>query len=91
MQGNAVRAESPSLPPSGPGDEAVRGLRVPRLGVRLPETAAALAPRSWSRLHGLVSLESYGHLQHQTLSPEKLFHEELARLIRSSDIMPKDR
>jgi len=35
--------------------------------------AVALALRIWSNLHGLVSLEIYGQLQTQALSPEKLF------------------
>lgn len=52
----------------------------------LPPAAVALAMRIWSHLHGLVSLEIYGHLQTQALSPEKLFREELAQLIRSLDI-----
>ncbi|NBE52205.1 TetR/AcrR family transcriptional regulator [Streptomyces boluensis] len=55
----------------------------------LPPAAVALAMRIWSRLHGLVSLEIYGHLQTQTLSPEKLFREELAQLIRSLGIAPQ--
>ncbi|WP_079192969.1 TetR/AcrR family transcriptional regulator [Streptomyces sp. CB02460] len=52
----------------------------------LPPAAVALALRVWSHLHGLVSLEVYGHMQRQALSPEKLFREELAQLIRSFDI-----
>ncbi|MFE0101081.1 TetR/AcrR family transcriptional regulator [Streptomyces sp. NPDC059009] len=49
----------------------------------LPPAAVALALRIWGRLHGLVSLEVYGHLAGQTPSPDKLFREELAQLIRS--------
>lgn len=55
----------------------------------LPPAAVALALRIWSHLHGLVSLEIYGHLQAQALSPEKLFREELAQLIRSLGIAPQ--
>lgn len=55
----------------------------------LPPAAVALALRLWSHLHGLVSLEIYGHLQTQALSPEKLFREELAQLIRSLGITPQ--
>ncbi|MFI5681917.1 TetR/AcrR family transcriptional regulator [Streptomyces cellulosae] len=55
----------------------------------LPPAAVALALRIWSHLHGLVSLEIYGHLQTQALSPEKLFREELAQLIRSLGIAPR--
>ncbi|MFF1903028.1 TetR/AcrR family transcriptional regulator [Kitasatospora sp. NPDC058218] len=52
----------------------------------LPPAGVALALRIWSHLHGLVSLEIYGHLRTQTLSPEKLFREELTQLIRSLGI-----
>ncbi|MEU2872777.1 TetR/AcrR family transcriptional regulator [Streptomyces olivoreticuli] len=54
----------------------------------LPPAGVALALRIWSHLHGLVSLEIYGHLQAQALSPEKLFREELAQLVRSLDLAP---
>ncbi|MFJ6088324.1 TetR/AcrR family transcriptional regulator [Streptomyces sp. NPDC092369] len=56
----------------------------------LPPAGVALALRIWSHLHGLVSLEIYGHLQTQALSPEKLFREELAQLIRSLAITPQN-
>ncbi|GDY78865.1 hypothetical protein SAVCW2_68850 [Streptomyces avermitilis] len=49
----------------------------------------ALALRIWSHLHGLISLEIYGHLQTQTLNPDKLFREELAQLIRSLSMTPQ--
>ncbi|MDQ0596450.1 AcrR family transcriptional regulator [Streptomyces canus] len=55
----------------------------------LPPAAVALALRIWSHLYGLVSLEIYGHLQTQALSPEKLFREELTQLIRSLGITPR--
>ncbi|MCX5206153.1 TetR/AcrR family transcriptional regulator [Streptomyces sp. NBC_00237] len=55
----------------------------------LPPAAVALALRIWSHLHGLVSLEIYGHLQTQALSPEKLFREELDQLVRSLGITPQ--
>ncbi|MFD9659252.1 TetR/AcrR family transcriptional regulator [Streptomyces mirabilis] len=55
----------------------------------LPPAAVALALRIWSHLHGLVSLEIYGHLQAQALSPEKLFREELVQLVRSLDLAPE--
>lgn len=57
----------------------------------LPPAAVALALRIWSRLHGLVSLEIYGHLQTQTPSPDKLFAEELAQLIRNLGITPRQK
>ncbi|MEV1239243.1 TetR/AcrR family transcriptional regulator [Nonomuraea sp. NPDC050022] len=49
----------------------------------LPPAGVALALRIWGHLHGLVSLEIYGHLRTQTISPDKLFQEELAQLVRS--------
>jgi AcrR family transcriptional regulator len=48
----------------------------------LPPAAVALALRIWGHLHGLVSLEIYGHMRTQTTSPEKLFRDELAHLLR---------
>ncbi|MFF2809672.1 TetR/AcrR family transcriptional regulator [Streptomyces sp. NPDC058000] len=54
----------------------------------LPPAAVALALRIWGRLHGLVSLEIYGHLHTQTTSPDKLFQEELSALLRSLGIAP---
>ncbi|WP_431042279.1 TetR/AcrR family transcriptional regulator [Streptomyces sp. P1-3] len=56
----------------------------------LPPAGVALALRVWSHLHGLVSLEVYGHLATQTLSPDKLFREELNQLIRSLGVTPQD-
>ncbi len=52
----------------------------------LPPAAVALALRIWGHLHGLVSLEVYGHMRNQTTSPEKLFREELAQLIQALGI-----
>ncbi|MFI0986960.1 TetR/AcrR family transcriptional regulator [Streptomyces exfoliatus] len=49
----------------------------------LPPAAVALALRIWGHLHGLVALEVYGHLGRQTASPDKLFQEELAQLVRT--------
>jgi AcrR family transcriptional regulator len=51
----------------------------------LPPAAVALALRIRGHLHGLVSLEVYGHMRTQTLSPDKLFHEELTHLVRTLD------
>ena len=55
----------------------------------LPPAAVALALRIWGHLHGLVSLEIYGHLRPRPSSPDKLFREELAQLIRSLSITPR--
>ncbi|MEU7576632.1 TetR/AcrR family transcriptional regulator [Streptomyces sp. NPDC041068] len=55
----------------------------------LPPAAVALALRIWGHLHGLVSLEVYGHLRTQTVSPDKLFRAELAQLIRAWGVPAK--
>ncbi|WP_024755706.1 TetR/AcrR family transcriptional regulator [Streptomyces exfoliatus] len=52
----------------------------------LPPAAVALALRVWGHLHGLVTLEVYGHLRRQTASPDKLFQEELDQLLRTLDV-----
>ncbi|MED7949351.1 TetR/AcrR family transcriptional regulator [Streptomyces sp. BE303] len=49
----------------------------------LPPAGVALALRIWGSLHGTVSLEVYGHLSRQTVSPGKLFDQELGALVRS--------
>ncbi|MGW0940499.1 TetR/AcrR family transcriptional regulator [Streptomyces sp. NPDC002666] len=49
----------------------------------LPPAAVALALRVWGRLHGLVSLEVYGHLRHQTLDPAKVYRAEMLDLLAS--------
>ncbi|MFF2045138.1 TetR/AcrR family transcriptional regulator [Kitasatospora sp. NPDC058170] len=49
----------------------------------LPPAGVALALRLWGHLHGLVSLEVYGHLRSQLTSPDKLFDEELTQLTRT--------
>jgi AcrR family transcriptional regulator len=49
----------------------------------LPPSAAALALRLWGRMHGLVSLEVYGHLPTQSHAPEKLYQAEMLDLIAS--------
>ncbi|WP_426362694.1 TetR/AcrR family transcriptional regulator [Streptomyces sp. E-08] len=56
----------------------------------LPPAGVALALRLWGHLHGLVALEVYGHLGRQTASPDKLFEEELARLVTALGV-PRDR
>lgn len=47
----------------------------------LPPAALALALRIRSRLHGLVSLEVYGHLRGVTSAPDKLFDADLTDLL----------
>ncbi|GAA2272773.1 TetR/AcrR family transcriptional regulator [Nonomuraea roseoviolacea subsp. roseoviolacea] len=56
----------------------------------LPPAGVALALRLWGHLHGLVSLEVYGHLRTQTVDPGKLFREELTQLVRSLGLEPGD-
>ncbi|MFJ4187173.1 TetR/AcrR family transcriptional regulator [Kitasatospora sp. NPDC089509] len=48
----------------------------------LPPAGVALALRIWGHLHGLVTLEIYGHLRAQTFAPDKLFQSELGQLVR---------
>ncbi|MFD0635789.1 TetR/AcrR family transcriptional regulator [Catenulispora yoronensis] len=56
----------------------------------LPPDAVALALRVWGRLHGLVSLEVYGHLHTQTANPGKVYRTEIHDLIRSLGLTPPD-
>ncbi len=55
----------------------------------LPPAAVALALRIRGHMHGFVSLEVYGHMQTQTHSPDKLFHEELTQLVRALALTPQ--
>lgn len=48
-----------------------------------PPALIAVALRLWGRLHGLVSLEIYGHLGHQIREPAKLYRDEIRGLLRS--------
>jgi AcrR family transcriptional regulator len=52
----------------------------------LPPAAVSLALRIWGHLHGLVSLEVYGHLRTRTTGLDKLFQEELTQLTQSLGI-----
>nr|WP_277348509.1 TetR/AcrR family transcriptional regulator [Planctomonas sp. JC2975] len=56
----------------------------------LPPAALALALRIRSRLHGLVTLEVYGHLQGVTPAPEKLFDADVADLLNTLRLGPQD-
>ncbi|WP_242614159.1 TetR/AcrR family transcriptional regulator [Actinomadura roseirufa] len=49
----------------------------------LSAETAGLALRVWGRMHGLVSLEVYGHLRTQTHDPAKLYNIEMADLVGS--------
>lgn len=55
----------------------------------LPPAAVALALRVWGRLHGMVSLEVYGHLRHQTPEPAKVYHTEMLDLLASLGLTPQ--
>jgi AcrR family transcriptional regulator len=57
----------------------------------LPPAAVALALRIRGHLHGLVSLEVYGHMRAMTLTPDKLFDEELNELLRALALTPLSR
>lgn len=54
----------------------------------LAASTVAFALQLWGRLHGLVSLEIYGHLRHQIADPAKLYRDELSQLIRSTGLTP---
>lgn len=54
----------------------------------LPPVAVALALRVWGRMHGLVSLEIYGHLRGQTGEPAKIYRTEMLDLVRSLGLTP---
>jgi AcrR family transcriptional regulator len=49
----------------------------------MPPAAAALALRLWGRMHGLVALEVYGHLDTQVTDPAQLYHQDMLDLGRS--------
>ncbi|GAA3058597.1 TetR/AcrR family transcriptional regulator [Streptomyces glomeratus] len=54
----------------------------------LPPAAVALSLRLWGRMHGLVSLEVYGHLRPQVQDPQKLYRTELVDLSKSLGHVP---
>ncbi|MBB4894672.1 AcrR family transcriptional regulator [Streptomyces olivoverticillatus] len=54
----------------------------------LPPAAVALALRLWGRMHGLVSLEVFGHLRAQTHNPGHLYLAEMLDLLRSLGLNP---
>jgi len=54
----------------------------------LPPAAVALAMRVWGRMHGLVALEVYGHLQPQVRDPARLYRAELLDLTRTLGLTP---
>lgn len=41
-------------------------------------------------MHGLISLEVFGHLGPQTGDPAKLYHAELLDLVRSLNLTPEN-
>lgn len=57
----------------------------------LPPAAVALCLRLWARMHGLLTLEVYGHLRHQVADPAKLYDADMRDLIRTLGLAtPKD-
>jgi AcrR family transcriptional regulator len=54
----------------------------------LPPPAVALALRIWARMHGLVSLEIYGHLGGKTYEAGKVYRSEMRDLVRSLGLAP---
>jgi len=63
----------------GPGFVA----RVNEVFPDLPPAAAALAMRTWGRMHGPVALELFGHLRPQLQDPAKLYLGEMLDLTRT--------
>ncbi|MFJ8637331.1 TetR/AcrR family transcriptional regulator [Streptomyces sp. NPDC093568] len=49
----------------------------------LPPSAVALCLRLWSRMHGLLTLEIYGHLRHQVTDPGRLYQADMHDFIRT--------
>jgi AcrR family transcriptional regulator len=49
----------------------------------LPPAALALTLRVWGRMHGLMSLEIYGHLRALTRDPASVYRDEMRDLIAS--------
>ncbi|WP_343244547.1 TetR/AcrR family transcriptional regulator [Streptomyces sp. SID11385] len=54
----------------------------------LQPAAVAVALRLWGRLHGLVSLEIYGHLRPQVQDPDELYRAELLDLTHWLGLAP---
>jgi AcrR family transcriptional regulator len=49
----------------------------------LPAAAVAVTLRVWGRMHGLMALEIYGHLQTLIHDPATVFHDEMRDLVAS--------
>jgi len=47
----------------------------------LPESLNELLARGWSRIHGLVSLELYGHLAWGDFNAERLWRAEMRSIM----------
>lgn len=56
----------------------------------LPPAAVALCIRIWSRMHGLLALEVYGHLSHLVLDPKKLYETDMLDLIQQLGLPASD-
>lgn len=54
----------------------------------LPPAAVAFALRVWGRMHGLVTLEIYEHLQSQMNDPGRLYRDEIIDIIRALGLPP---
>ncbi|MFF9345280.1 MULTISPECIES: TetR/AcrR family transcriptional regulator [unclassified Streptomyces] len=70
------------------GEEFAAAFRAEHPG--LPPAAAGVALRVWGRMHGLVSLEVYGHLTPQSANPEALYRAELVDLIAWLGLTPPE-
>ncbi|MEU6765495.1 TetR-like C-terminal domain-containing protein [Streptomyces sp. NPDC046853] len=54
----------------------------------LPPAAVALCLRLWSRMHGLLTLEIYGHPRHQVTDLGKLYQADIHDLICTLGLTP---
>ncbi|GAA4235379.1 hypothetical protein GCM10022254_42550 [Actinomadura meridiana] len=49
----------------------------------LPAAALALTMRVWGRMHGLLALETYGHLRTLIHDPATVYEDEMRNLVAS--------
>lgn len=70
--------------PAGAGDETIGGFNLSTFDPRaneLPELLLSAVVRSWSRVHGLVALEAFGHLAWSGTDVEALLRTEVRSMV----------
>jgi hypothetical protein len=70
--------------PAGAGDETIGGFDLSTFDPRaneLPELLLSAVVRSWSRVHGLVALEAFGHLAWSGTDVEALLRTEVRSMV----------